>query len=203
MTPLSERLLPGPSSYRGQILIVAFISNWSDPDDRQLARLRSELRCVSSCLVLMGPTQLLCFQPDDSYPRARSATREPCQREDFDALLAPLSQRGLSQRGARRDDVAQQPRLRVVLVNPSGAIAWSHEGRAIEQPVQALIDALSQARRHLLDGPGRIYGITRQELVGSLTTAFASHFGSHRPLGALAKAEEAREIFDRASGEGR
>jgi hypothetical protein len=192
LTPLSERLLPGPSAYRGQILIVAFISNWSDPSQRQLARLRSELRCVSSSLVLMGPTQMLCLQPDDSYPRA--ATREPCQREDFDALLAPPS---------RGDDVAQRPRLRVVLVNPSGAIAWSHEGRVIEQPILTMIDALSQARRHLLDGPGRIYGITRQELVGSLTNAFAAHFGSHRPLGTLAKAEEAREIFDRASGEGR
>lgn len=196
LTPLSERLLPGPVAYRGQILIVAYISNWSDPNERQLARLRSELRCVSACLVLMGPTQLLCFQPDDSYPRA--ATREPCHREDFDALLAPLSQRSF-----RHDDVAQRPRLRVVLVNPSGAIAWSHEGRAIEQPITALIDALSRARRHLLDGPGRIYGITRQDLVGSLTTAFAAEFGSHRPLGALAKAEEPREIFDRASGEGR
>lgn len=196
MTPLSERLLPGPSAYRGQILIVAFTSNWSDPTEQQLARLRSELRCVSACLVLMGPTQLLSFQPSDSYPRA--AKREPCQREDFDALLAPLSQRGQP----RQDDVAQRPRSRVVLVNPSGAIAWSHEGRAIEQPVVSLIEALSQARRHLMDGPGRIYGITRQDLVGSLTTAFASHFGSHRPLGALAKAEEARAIFDRASGEG-
>lgn len=195
MTPLSERLLPGPTAYRGQILIVAYINNWTDPDPRQLARLRSELRCVSACLVLMGPTQLLSFQPNDSHPRAQ---REPCQREDFDALLAPLSQRGQP----RQDDVAQRPRSRVVLVNPSGAIAWSHEGRVIEQPVQTLIDALSQARRHLLDGPGRIYGITRQDLVGSLTTAFAAHFGSHRPLGALAKAEEARAIFDRASGEG-
>jgi hypothetical protein len=176
-------------------LIVVFTSNWMDPSEPQLARLRSELRCVSACLVLMGPTQLLCFQPNDNHPRA--AKREPCQREDFDALLAPLSYRD-----ARQDDVAQRPRLRVVLVNPSGAICWSHEGRAIEQPVLTLIDALSQARRHLLDGPGRIYGITRQDLVGSLTTAFASHFGSHRPLGALAKAEEARAIFDRASGEG-
>jgi hypothetical protein len=184
--------LPGPSAYRGQILIVAFVSNWSDPSERQLARLRSELRCVSSCLALLGPTQLLCLQPDDSHPR--SASREPCHREDFDALLAPAS--------SRQNDVAQRPRLRVVLVNPSGAIAWSHEGRVIEQTIPTLIDALSQARRHLLDGPGRIYGITRQELVGSLTNAFASHFGSHRPLGSLAKAEEAREVFDRASGEG-
>lgn len=197
MTPLSERLLPGPIAYRGQILIVVFTSNWTDPNEPQLARLRSELRCVSACLVLMGPTQLLSFQPSDSHPRA--APRQTCQREDFDALLAPQSYRGLP----RQDDVAQRPRLRVMLINPSGAIAWSHEGRAIEQPVVALIDALSQARRHLLDGPGRIYGITRQDLVGSLTNAFASHFGSHRPLGALAKAEEPREIFDRASGEGR
>jgi hypothetical protein len=183
-------------------LIVAFISNWSDPNARQVARLRAELRSLSACLVLMGPTQLLSFQPDDNHPRA--AMREPCQREDFDALLAPLSTRfsaGARPGEPRQDDVAQRPRLRVVLVNPSGAIAWSHEGRAIEQPVLELIDALSQARRHLLDGPGRCYGVTRQDLVGSLTTALAAHFGNHRPLGALAKAEEAREIFDRASGE--
>lgn len=196
MTPQSERLLPGPLAYRGQILIAAYIGNWSEPSRLELVRLRAELRSVSSCLALLGPTQLLCFQPNDTHPRAthpQAAARQPCQREDFDALLAPPS---------RRDDVAQRPRLRIVLVNPSGAIVWSHEGRVIEQPVPTLIDALSQARRHLLDGPGRIYGITRQELVGSLTNAFAAHFGSHRPLGALAKAEEPREIFDRASGEG-
>lgn len=171
---------------------MAYVSNWSEPSDLELTRLRAELRCLSTCLVLMGPTQLLCCQPDDNHPRA--ARRQPAQREDFDSLLAPLS---------RRDDVAVRPMLRLVLVNPSGAIAWSQDGKAIEQPVLALIDALAQARRHLLAGPGRTYGITRQELVGSLTTAFASRFGSHRPLGSLIKAEEARDIFDRASGEGR
>jgi hypothetical protein len=192
LTPLSERQLPGPLAYRGQILILAYVSNWSEPGRLELVRLRAELRSLSACLVLLGPTQLLCFQPDDNHPRA--ATSEPCQREDFEALLPPLS---------RRDDVAARPMLRFVLVNPSGAISWSHDGRAIEQPVLALLDALSQARRHLLAGPGRLYGITRQELVGSLTSAFASRLGSHHPLGTLAKAEEAREIFDRASGEGR
>ena len=64
-----------------------------------------------------------------------------------------------------------------------------------------VIDALSRARRHLLDGPGQTFGVTRQELVGSLTSAFASCFGSHRPLGSLAKAEGPREIRDRASGD--
>jgi hypothetical protein len=192
VTPLSERQLPGPLSFRGQSLIVGFVTSWSTPGKHELVRLRAELRSVSTSLLLMGPDEMLRVQSDDTLrPGAQQA---PLERSDFDSLLAPLSRPG---------HVAKRQLLRLVLVNPSGAIAWSHDGEAPEQPIAALISALSQARRNLLAGPGRIYGITRPELVGSLTSAFAATFGSDCPLGTLAKPEGPAEIRDRASGDRR
>jgi hypothetical protein len=194
VTPLSERLserqLPGPPAFRGQILIVGFVTNWSAPKPSELARLRAELHCLSSSLVLLGPDQVLRVQSDDTLRAGQP--QAACDRQEFDALLAPLSRPG---------HVAKRELLRLALVNPSGAIAWSHDGEAPRHPIALLIAALSQARRHLLAGPGRLYGITRAELVGSLTSAFTSTFGSNHPLGALARTEASNEIRDRASGE--
>jgi hypothetical protein len=162
---------------------------WSPPTESELVRLRSELRCLSTALVLMGPEQLACFQPNDTRRTGTPATA--CERRDFDALLGP---RASGSHGTTR------PQLRLVVVNQNGAIAWSHAGHA-EAPIAALIAALSQARRHLLAGPGRTYGITRSELMASLTSAFASTFGSDRPLGSLTRAAEPQQILDRASGD--
>jgi hypothetical protein len=170
-------------------LIVGLITTWSAPTESELVRLRSELRCLSSALVLIGPEQLACFQPNDT--RRPSKPEAPCERADFEALLGPRVRAG--QRANRRQ-------LRLVIVNPNGAIAWSHEGQT-EAPFPALIAALSQARRHLLVGAGRTYGITRSELMASLSSAFAMTFGSDRPLGSLTRAAEPQEIFARASGD--
>jgi hypothetical protein len=170
-------------------LIVGLVPIWSPPTESESVRLRSELRCLSSALVLVGPEQVACFQPSDTRRPGQPAV--PCERQDFDALLGPHA-RG---RGTRRHS------LRLVIVNPNGAIAWSHEGQALARPVAALIAALSQARRHLLAGPGRTYGITRSELMASLTSAFASTFGSDCPLGSLTRPAEPRQIFARASGD--
>ena len=190
LSPLSERLLPGPLAFRGQILVVGLVTNWLAPAEMELVRLRSELRCLSTALVLMGPEQLACFQPNDT--RSPGSPETPCNREDFDALLAPRSRPGPLQARAS---------LRLVIVNPSGASAWSHDGPAPPRLVPELIAALSQARRQLLVGAGRTYGITRPELMASLTGAFAATFGNDRPLGSLARAAAPREIFDRASGD--
>lgn len=190
MSPLSERQLPGPAAFRGQILLVALVSNWSPPSQSELARLRSELRCLSTALVLMGPEQLACIQANDT--RRPGPPAAPCERKDFDALLGPRPREGHAPSGQQ---------LRLVIVNPNGAVAWSHDGPAPGSPSAALIAALSQARRHLLAGPGRTYGITRSELMASLTSAFATTFGSDRPLGSLTRAPEPQEIQARASGD--
>ena len=175
-SPYSERQFPGPAAFRGQTLVVAFVSDWSTPSERELVRLRSELRCLSTSLVLMGPEQLRCFQPDDT--RRPGAPSSRCEREDFDALLAPRSRPGQH---------LKHGVLRLVIVNPNGAIAWSHDGQATGSVVPELISALSHARRHLLLLAGRTYGITRPELMASLTGAFAATFGSDRPMGTLAR----------------
>lgn len=188
MSLQSERQLPGPPAFRGQTLIVGLVTIWPAAAESELVRLRSELRCLSTALVLIGPEQLACFQPNDTRPGQPAAA---CERGDFDALLGPRARKG--QRANRRQ-------LRLVIVNPNGAIAWSHEGQT-EAPFAALIAALSQARRHLLAGTGRTYGITRSELMASLSSAFAMTFGSDRPLGSLTRAAEPREIFARASGD--
>jgi hypothetical protein len=189
-SPYSERQFPGPAAFRGQTLIVAFVSDWSTPSERELVRLRSELRCLSTSLVLMGPEQLRCFQPDDT--RRPGAPPSRCEREDFDTLLAPRSRPGQN---------LKHGVLRLVIVNPNGAIAWSHDGQATGSVVPELISALSHARRHLLLLAGRTYGITRPELMASLTGAFSATFGSDRPLGCLAMPAESREIRDLASGD--
>lgn len=192
MSPLSERLLPlpGPLAFRGQTLIVGLVTNWSAPTETEAVRLRSELRCVSSALVLMGPAQITCFQPNDTRAPGKPAT--PCDRSDFDALLAPRSRPG---------QLPKRDLLRLVIVNPNGGIAWSHDGQAPPRLVPWLIAALSQARRYLLAGAGRTYGITRPELMASLTSAFAATFGNDRPLGSLARAAQPQEILDLASGD--
>jgi hypothetical protein len=191
LSALSERQLPGPPSFRGQILIVGLITKWSEPKESEIARLRSELRCLSSVLVLMGPEQLACFQANDT--RGSGKLEAPCDRADFEALLGPRTRPGQPPKG----DL-----LRLAIVNPTGAIAWSHDGHAAPRlVVPSLIAALSQARRHLMTSAGRTYGITRSELMASLTSAFATTFGNDHPLGSLARAAEPREIFDRASGD--
>ena len=189
MSPLSERQLPGPRAFRGQPLVVGLVPTWSPPTESELVRLRSELRCLSTALVLIGPEQLACFQPNDT--RGPGQATVPCERREFDALLGPRARAG---HGTNRRQ------MRILIVNANGAIAWSHEGQA-EAPFAALIAALSQARRHLLAGPGRTYGITRSELMASLSSAFAMTFGSDRPLGSLTRAAEPQEIFQRASGD--
>ena len=189
-SPYSERQFPGPAAFRGQTLIVAFVSDWSTPSERELVRLRSELRCLSTSLVLMGPEQLRCFQPDDT--RRPGAPPSGCEREDFDALLAPRSRPG---------QLLKHGVLRLVIVNPNGAISWSHDGQARGSVVPELIAALEHARRHLLLLAGRTYGITRPQLMESLTGAFSATFGSNRPLGCLAMPAESREIRDLASGD--
>jgi hypothetical protein len=184
--------LPGPLAFRGQILIVGYVTRWSDPSEHELARLRAELRSVSASLVLIGPDEMLRFQSDDGI--RSDSSRPVCEREDFDLLLAPLSRPG---------HIEARHLLRLVIVNPSGAITWSHDGAAPRAPIAALISALSQARRHLLAGPGRIYGITRAELIGSLTSAFAAIFGNSHPLGSLAPTEHEPVMNAIASGERR
>lgn len=190
LSPLSERQLPGPQAFRGQTLVVALVTSWSPPTESELVRLRSELRCLSTVLVLIGPEQLACFQPNDT--RRPGQPTAPCERQDFDALLGPRVRAG---HGTNRHQ------LRLVIVNPSGAIAWSHDGQAVAPTIESLIAALSQARRHLLAGPGRTYGITRSDLMASLTSAFATTFGSDRPLGSLTRAAEPQQIWGRVSGD--
>jgi hypothetical protein len=170
-------------------LIVGLVTTWSPPTESELVRLRSELRSLSTALVLIGPEQLACFQPNDTRRPGQPAA--PCERRDFDALLGPRARAG---HGTNRQH------MRLVIVNPNGAIAWSHDGQE-EAPFASLIDALSQARRHLLAGPGRTYGITRSDLMASLSSAFAMTFGSDRPLGSLTRAAEPEDIFQRASGD--
>jgi hypothetical protein len=170
-------------------LIVGLVTTWSNPTELELVRLRSELRCLSSALVLIGPEQLACFQPNDTGRPGQAGPA--CERGDFDALLGPR---------VRAGQRAKRHQLRLVIVNPNGGIAWSHDGQT-EAPFAALIAALSQARRHLLAGTGRTYGITRSELMASLSSAFAMTFGSDRPLGSLSRAAEPQDIFARASGD--
>jgi hypothetical protein len=171
-------------------LIVALVSTWSAPSESELARLRSELRCLSTALVLMGPERLACIQANDT--RRPGQPPAPCERKDFEALLGPRPRAG---QGTNRHQ------LRVVIVNENGAVAWSHDGQMHGSPIPALIAALSQARRHLLAGPGRTYGITRPELMASLNCAFTTTFGSDRPLGSLTRAPGPQEIQARASGD--
>jgi hypothetical protein len=169
---------------------VGLFTKWSEPKESEIARLRSELRSLSSVLVLMGPEQLACFHANDTRGPGKV---EACERADFEALLGPRTRPGQPPQGDR---------LRLAIVNPNGAVAWSHDGHAAPRlVVPSLIAALSQARRHLLADAGRTYGITRPELMASLTSAFAATFGNNHPLGSLARAAEPREIFDRASGD--
>lgn len=164
--PSSKTALPlGPAGFGGQPLIVAFVDAWPELPERDVARLRAELRAVSTALVVIAPERIFAFRPDTAVdPRVK----EPlCDREAFESLRgAPSSRRRLQPEGG----------LTLLLLNPSGSVCWSLHTVALVEVGAALIDALASARRRLLNSSGS-FGISRRDLVGSLVSAFATTFG--------------------------
>ncbi|HVZ31361.1 MAG TPA: hypothetical protein VG963_02990, partial [Polyangiaceae bacterium] len=68
----------------------------------------------------------------------------------------------------------------------SAQLVWSHSVEPELPPAEALIEALSGARRRLQQSSGRTFAVTRGELVASLLGAFSMTFGdASRPSGPL------------------
>jgi hypothetical protein len=164
VSPFPPRAL-GPSAFHGRPLVVCCAERWAPPNERALRRLRSELRGLGAALVVLLPDRISCLGPNEESFGLESELA--CDRAAFEALFRPRPDHGI------------RPELALLILNPSGDVVWSHtpEPDPNLQYSEALIEALSGARRRLQQSAGRSFAVTRRELVTSLIGAFAMTFG--------------------------
>jgi hypothetical protein len=165
---LLPHLALSPAALHGRPLVVCCADHWVPPSERTLRRLRSELRGLGTALVVLLPDEISCLGPDEES--SGSASELACDRAAFEALFRSRPGHGI------------WPALALLILNPSGDVVWSHtpELDPSLQHGEALIEALSGARRRLQQSAGRSFAVTRQELVTSLIGAFAMTFGDAR-----------------------
>jgi hypothetical protein len=114
-------------------------------------------------------------EPDGAEPQI--------DREAFEALFRPAQRHDTI---SLSDSRSEHGVLRIAIFNPSAQLVWSHSVEPELPPAEALIEALSGARRRLQQSSGRTFAVTRGELVASLVAAFSMTFGDAcRPSGPL------------------
>lgn len=162
----------GPAGFCGQPLLVAHARQWT-PKQPAARRLRSELRGLGTTLVLLTPVRIFCLEPVRAFGEP-DGTEPQIDREAFQALFQPAQRCGTS---PLSDSRSEHGVLHIALLNPSAQLVWSHSVEAELPPAEALIEALSGARRRLQQSSGRTFAVTRAELVASLVGAFSMTFG--------------------------
>ncbi|HVZ36782.1 MAG TPA: (2Fe-2S)-binding protein [Polyangiaceae bacterium] len=152
-----------PESFRGQPLVVASAPSWPPASQRVLTRLRAELRGLGAALVLITPEEVTCLQSDALFdPNGQ----RPGDRRAFEALLE-------SSWSPRRGHRPAPITLQCVILSADGKRVWARRLEAPSDPLDTLLDALSNAAQQLT-APS--YGISRRELVSTLIAAFSLSF---------------------------
>jgi hypothetical protein len=160
------------SVFRGQTLVLALAQSWRDTCPETLTRLRAELRGLDAALLLVSPDELCVFRPGDALQ-----ARMEVGKASKSALERLMQAHGVEERALSAGAIT------LVIVDGGGAVRWSETVKAVEQPLDALLEAISGAVRRLQARRPSPLGSSRRDLVlASLVVSFAVIFGSgYRP----------------------
>ena len=152
--------------------MLALAQSWRDTCPETLRRLRAELRGLDAALLLVSPDELYVFRPGDDL-QARTAVGKVSQA----ALERLMHAHGVEERALFAGAIT------LVIVDGGGAVRWCETVKAVERPLDALLDGISGAVRRLQARRPSPLGISRRDLaLASLVVSFGVMFGSgYRP----------------------